>query len=401
MPDLHSTERDEGHAGAGLRAKTARFLGLLRENGYDIGLAELRDALRMLTVADLRRPREVEQALACLLCGRLADWQRFRELFEAHWLGEGMKRVSLVSGAPGRQGGLRPPSRRLPDAGRPKGDFGTPDHAERGEGPGAPAGGDAQRGGASRRESLAEADLRHISDPDELAQVQRLAERLARRMRKRLTRRERTRRHGHRLDLRRTIHRSIAHGGTPLDPAWRRRRDKPLRLVLLLDVSGSMSLYSSFFIRFIHAVLDQFREAEAFVFHTRLIHVTPALTEPDPAKALERLALMAQGWAGGTRIGESLASFNRWHAQRVITSRTAVMIMSDGYDTGPPAGLAGELAALRRRCKRIVWLNPMIGWAGYEPTAGGMAAALPYLDLFAPAHNLESLAALEPYLSRL
>ncbi len=110
---------------------------------------------------------------------------------------------------------------------------------------------------------------------------------------------------------------------------------------------------------------------------------------------------MTAGWAGGTRIGDSLGTFNRNYAQSVITRRTAVVIVSDGYDTGPPDSLAREMARLKRRVKRVVWLNPMIGWAGYQPVAAGMAAALPYVDLFAPAHDLESLAALEPYLAKL
>jgi uncharacterized protein with von Willebrand factor type A (vWA) domain len=226
-----------------------------------------------------------------------------------------------------------------------------------------------------------------------------LADRLARRMRHRLSRRERQRRKGRRLDLRRTIHRSIGRGGLPIDLAWRKRREKPLRLVVVLDASGSMSQYSAFFIRFIHGVLDRFREAEAFVFHTRLIHVSPALKERNATKAVERLSLIAQGWSGGTRIGESLANFNRHHAPRVVHGRSVVMIVSDGFDTGAPELLAREMAALRRRSKRIVWLNPMIGWQDYEPTAGGMRAALPYIDLFAPAHHLKSLEALEPYLA--
>ena len=111
---------------------------------------------------------------------------------------------------------------------------------------------------------------------------------------------------------------------------------------------------------------------------------------------------VSEGWiGGGTRIGESLATFNRWHARRVINSRTAVMIVSDGYDTGAPEQLGNEMRRLRQRCRRIVWLNPLIGWRDYSPQARGMQAALPYVDLFAPAHNLDSLAALEPYLARL
>jgi uncharacterized protein with von Willebrand factor type A (vWA) domain len=110
---------------------------------------------------------------------------------------------------------------------------------------------------------------------------------------------------------------------------------------------------------------------------------------------------MAQGIGGGTRIDESLATFNRWHSRRVINSRTALMIVSDGYDTGEPDQLGEEMRRLRRRCKRIIWLNPLIGWRDYSPQARGMQAALPYVDLFAPAHNLASLAALEPYLVRI
>ena len=238
-------------------------------------------------------------------------------------------------------------------------------------------------------------------DPDEVAATHALAARLARIMRARLVRREQIRRRGRRFDLRRTIHRNVSHGGTLIDLAWRRRKIKPLRLVVLLDASGSMSLYTAFFVRFLHGVVDAFREAEAFVLHTRLAHVSPSLRDRDFTRAVERLSLMAQGIGGGTRIGESLAAFNRWHARRVVNSRTAVMIVSDGYDTGSPEQLAREMRRLRGRCRKIIWLNPLIGWRDYSPQARGMQAALPYVDLFAPAHNLESLAALERYLARI
>jgi uncharacterized protein len=220
-------------------------------------------------------------------------------------------------------------------------------------------------------------------------------------MRTRLTRRDRQAARGRRIDLRRTIRASLPTGGTPIRLVHRQRRHKPLRLVVLLDASGSMNLYTAVFVRFVHGILDHFLEADAFLFHTSLVHVSDALREKDAGKALDRLSLMAKGVGGGTRIGDSLASFNRWHAPRVIHSRTCLMILSDGYDTGEPEALGAEMAALRRRCKRIVWLNPLIGWEGYEPSARGMAAALPYVDLFAAAHSLDSLAAIEPYLARL
>jgi uncharacterized protein with von Willebrand factor type A (vWA) domain len=170
---------------------------------------------------------------------------------------------------------------------------------------------------------------------------------------------------------------------------------------MLLDASGSMSMYTGMFLRFIHGVLDEFREAEAFLFHTRLVHVSEAMKERDAARALDRLSIMAQGAGGGTRIGESLQTFNRAHAARVIHSRTCVMIVSDGYETGDAVLLGREMAALGRRCRRIVWLNPMMGWQGYAPEARGIKAALPYVDLYAPANTLAKLTALEPYLARL
>jgi uncharacterized protein with von Willebrand factor type A (vWA) domain len=364
-----------------------------------VGLAETRDALALLASPVGARPDALKPALRALFCATHSDWERFDEIFDAYWRWEGRRSARVLSGMP--TAGATPLKRfaetfgkkvpqRLPDRVDRSGDDG---HAN--------AKGRGKREGASRAENLAVTDLRHIVDPDDIAKTEALATRLARVMRARLVRRERVHRRGRRLDLRRTIHRSVAHGGTPIDLAWRRRKDKPLRLVILLDASGSMNLYTAFFVRFLHGVVDAFREAEAFVFHTRLAHVSPSLRDRDVTRAVDKLALMAQGIGGGTRIGESLATFNRWHARRVINSRTAVMIVSDGYDTGEPAQLGEEMRRLRRRCRRIIWLNPLIGWRDYSPEARGMKTAMPYVDLFAPAHNLESLAALEPYLARI
>jgi uncharacterized protein with von Willebrand factor type A (vWA) domain len=160
-------------------------------------------------------------------------------------------------------------------------------------------------------------------------------------------------------------------------------------------------MYTGVFLRFIHGVLDEFREAEAFLFHTRLVHVSDAMKERDAGRALDRLSILAQGAGGGTRIGESLHTFNRWHAARVINSRSCLLIVSDGYETGDAKLLGREMAALAKRCRRIVWVNPMLGWEGYAPVAAGIRAALPYIDLYAPGNTLSSLVALEPYLAKL
>jgi uncharacterized protein with von Willebrand factor type A (vWA) domain len=397
-----AAERDPAMTiGHGMRRRLAGFVRMLRDNGFAVGLAETRDALAVLASPAAARPALLMPALRALFCATHSDWQRFEEIFAAFWRGRGVRRMQPVASAPSQR---RPSVQHLSQsATEPSAPPGPPDQIESatGEADNDMAGTREHANEASRVERLTSADLRHIVDPQEIAQTHALAERLARRMRARLVRREQARRRGRRLDLRRTIHRSISHGGTPIDLVWRRRKVKPLRLVMLLDGSGSMELYTAFFVRFLHGVVDAFRESEAFVFHTRLAHVSASLRERDVARAVDRMSLMAQGMGGGTRIGECLATFNRWHAKRVISTRTAVMIVSDGYDTGTPERLADEMRQLHRRCRRIIWLNPLIGWRDYAPEARGMKAALPYVDLFAPAHNLESLAALEPYLARI
>ncbi len=384
-----------------LRLRLAGFVRSLRDSGFKVGLAETRDASRLMCSRMIQRPGNLKTAFRSLFCGRLSDWQRFDDIFDAYWIGKGVKSGVKVTGTSTRKG--MKTIRELIDASGNRqetiaGDVerlpGEEDEASEDT----PSG---RREGASVAENLGQLDFRHLSDPEAVKQAHELAERLARAMRIRLIRRDRQKRKGRKLDLRRTIRRSIAHGGIPIDLVRKGPREKQLRLVILLDASGSMNNYTGVFTRFVHGLLDSFREAEAFLFHTRLVHVSSALSERDASRALDRMGLMAQGIGGGTKIGAALADFNRWHAARVVHSRTCVLILSDGYDTGTPEALGDEMARLRRRCRHIVWLNPLLGWQGYEPTAGGMAAALPHVDFFAPAHNLASLEALEPYLARL
>jgi hypothetical protein len=206
-------------------------------------------------------------------------------------------------------------------------------------------------------------DLRHVRDPEELARAHALAERLSRRMRVRLARRARRARRGSTVDLRATIRRSVARGGEPLDLVFRKRRTAPLKVVLMLDVSGSMEPYTGFFVRFMHGVLTEFRRSEGFVFHTRLIHVSPALRERSIARAVDRLSLIAQGWSGGTRIGDCLAAFNLPIEQALAKARLPVRARGDdragvhrrrGADgdrirgTGHPLRQRGELCRRTR-----------------------------------------------------
>lgn len=397
IPPTH----DEINGIAGLvSTRLAVFIRILRDNSFATGLREAQDAALLMANGYGETPNLLRSAFKQLFSARKSDWEKFDALFDAFWLGHRVKSRSLTTGS--TKTANNPSLKSLQDkameqaAGASATDQIASDDDERSE-----RAGEGRMEGASRTENLAEVDFRKMSDPLEIEQAHAVAAQLARSMRTRLTRRDLARRRGYRLDLRRTIHCNISHGGVPIDLVKRQRKDKPLRLVVLLDASGSMSMYTGVFLRFIHGVLDEFREAEAFLFHTRLAHVSDAMKEKDAARALDHLSMMAQGAGGGTRIGESLQTFNRWHAARVIHSRTCVMIVSDGYETGDAALLGREMAALGKRCRRIVWLNPMMGWAGYAPEAAGIKAALPHVDLYAPAHTLKSLTDLEPYLAKL
>jgi uncharacterized protein with von Willebrand factor type A (vWA) domain len=222
--------------------------------------------------------------------------------------------------------------------------------------------------------------------------------RFARRLKHLQLRREAHVRRGRRLDLQTTIRHSVASGGMPLRLAWRDRRRVRPRLVLLLDVSRSMSLYSFFYLRLARALCAELADVHCFIFHTRMTGVSEALRDPDPWRSQEKLHLLAAGWAGGTRIGESLREFNRDVGARLVHSRTAVIVVSDGYDTGEPELLAEALTALRRRARRIVWLNPLLGQPGFTPTSLGMRAALPQLDLLASGADLASIERVLPEL---
>jgi uncharacterized protein with von Willebrand factor type A (vWA) domain len=380
-------------------ARLAVFLRTLRENAFAVGMGEGQDAASVVAAGYAVRPDLLRSAFKHLFCARKSDWTKFDGLFDAFWLGKRVKSRSAISGT--AKLANNPSLKSLQESSAPMSGQGATDQLSSPDDTGDDHVGEGRLEGASRAENLADVDFRKMADPAQIEEAHAVAALLAHTLRTRLTRRDFARRRGYQLDLRRTIHRNISHGGVPISLIKRQRKIKPLRLVVLLDASGSMSMYTGVFLRFIHGVLDEFREAEAFLFHTQLAHVSDAMKEKDPARALDRLSMMAQGAGGGTRIGASLQTFNRWHAARVIHSRTCMVIVSDGYETGDAALLGREMAALAKRCRRIVWLNPMIAWEGYAPEAAGIRAALPYVDLYAPANTLRSLAALEPYLAKL
>jgi uncharacterized protein with von Willebrand factor type A (vWA) domain len=241
---------------------------------------------------------------------------------------------------------------------------------------------------ASERELLRQKNFAQMTE-EELAAVAALMRRLRLTRPLRRTRRREPARSGT-PDLRRTLRRSFRTGGEPIERAWRQRRRKPRRLVLLLDVSGSMADYSRALLLFAHAALQTDPRCEAFCFGTRLTRVTLALRHADPNDALRRASAEVFDWSGGTRIGDAVSGLIRSR----VTRGAVVVICSDGLDVGDPEVLRAAIARLARLSHRIVWLNPLKGDPGYEPLARGMQAALPHVDIFSSGHNLASLEAL-------
>lgn len=236
-------------------------------------------------------------------------------------------------------------------------------------------------------------------DADELARLAVMMRGVWLEIPPRVTRRRRRARRGE-MDVRRTMRSAFRTGGEPIHRQWRVRRELPRRLVLLLDVSGSMAEHSRPLLIFAHAALLADHRVEAFSFGTRLTRLTRALATRNPDTALARASAEALDWDGGTRIGESVKTFIDRYGHSGLARGAVVVICSDGLDVGEPALLGHQMARLRRLAHRVVWLNPLKASEVYEPLAGGMRAALPSVDLFVSGHNLASLEAMAAELRR-
>ena len=245
----------------------------------------------------------------------------------------------------------------------------------------------------SAREALRKKDFAQCSAA-EIAEARRIIEGMDWRLGTRRTRRRERANRGDLIDQRATMRGSLRHGGVPIDLRRRRRKERTRPLVLICDISGSMDRYARLLLRFVHALGQGLEATEIFVFGTRLTRITRELRKRDVDDAITDFVASVDDWSGGTRIGEAIKTFNfRW-SRRVLRSGATVVIISDGWDRGEPALLGREMARLQRSCRRLIWLNPLLGAAGYQPLTQGMRAALPYVDNFLPVHNLRSLEAL-------
>ncbi|MGR3344215.1 MAG: vWA domain-containing protein [Paracoccaceae bacterium] len=382
-----------------LVGRVAGFVEHLRLNGFKLGPSETQAALTEV-FAKSTGERDVDRdKMKALLAGCKQEWDAFDDLFASYWFRKGKTRTKLQkSSAPTRT------SKNLPRAwrehfGAQNGDGKSP-QIESNEA-NQPSQQSSGRLVAVDRTSLEKIDLRQFVDPAEIAQAENLALRLASAMRYRLSRRYHNSRKTSRLDLRRIIRANLKYGGTPIDLRYKSKPLQPVRIIVFLDVSGSMQHYSRFFLQFVKGLVCQWAQTDAYVFHTKLVRITDVLRDTNSLRAMTRLSLMADGFGGGTRIGACLDVFNRQYAKKTLNSRSVVMIFSDGYEVGTPENLCVQLKKLKKRAKRLIWLNPLLGWQNYEPVTAAMKSALPLIDHFATANTLESLAAIEADLSRL
>jgi uncharacterized protein with von Willebrand factor type A (vWA) domain len=245
----------------------------------------------------------------------------------------------------------------------------------------------------SASEALRKKDFAQFT-PEELAEARRLIESMNWRLGTRLTRRRQRATHGAYIDYRATLRGAMKQGGIPLDLKWRERKERMRPLVLICDISGSMDRYSRLLLRFVHALEHGLDAVEVFVFGTRLTRITRELRKKNVDQAIADVVASVDDWSGGTRIGESIKAFNYKWGRRVLRSGATVVIISDGWDRGDPQLLGTEMARLQRSCRRVIWLNPLLGAPGYQPLTQGIRASLPYVDHFLPIHNLKSLESL-------
>jgi uncharacterized protein with von Willebrand factor type A (vWA) domain len=370
----------------GLVGAVVEFCRFVRANGVGAGTKETIDCLRALRAVRSINVDTFRFTLRAVLCSSKEEWILFDDLFVAFW-----------SGGENR-GGTRSRKSAVSTFSVHGNEQGFPILG--GHGDGSELEGEGERktaAGASAVERLRKIDFSQVPQTD-LAELERVSLRLLRRMSYRVSRRLQSRKYRDFVDLRRTIRRSIGHGGELIELNYKGRKRERARLIILLDVSDSMNLYSLFLLKFAYALGRRTKEVLTFIFSTNLVSVSNVLRARRLSGALEALSLAATGWSGGTKIGGSLQEFNRLHAGKLLTGNTVFIILSDGWDTGTPEVLVAELSKIKRRVSKLIWLNPLLGLEDYEPVTRGMSAARPYIDVFAPAHNLESLLELERHL---
>jgi uncharacterized protein len=382
-------------SGTAIAFNLLAFGRLLRRAGLPVGPTETLSAAEALTLVDIGDRRQVHAALRAAMVRRREQFDVFDQAFLLFWrdpeAGRNAAAMAMLDGFKERQ---KPPpsSRRVAEAMTPPRQPPQPPPEAEEQPPLEVA------MTVSERERLQSMDFEAMSAA-EITEAKREIRRLVLPLEDRPTRRFRPDPEGPGVDLRATIRASLHMGGEILTLARRRKVVRPPPLVALCDISGSMARYAQILLHFLHAVTNDRDRVHSFLFGTRLTNVTRQLRHRDPEVAFELVSHIVPDWSGGTRIGEALELFNRQWARRVLGQGAVVLLITDGLDRDGAKGLAEATDRLRRSCRRLVWLNPLLRYEGFQPRSQGIRAMLPHVDEFRPVHNLQSLRSLVETLS--
>ncbi|PZR16371.1 MAG: VWA domain-containing protein [Azospirillum brasilense] len=379
----------EGRAPSGARfaGNLIGFARLLRRAGLPVGPAESLAAAEALAITGIAERDTVRAALRATLLHAHDHHEVFDGAFDLWWRAPGLPLSGGDSGAEATE--RLPAARRLAEALAANRD---PSGGEREEKP------EEASLSVSASERLGQLDFEAMS-AEEIAAAKREIRRLALPLAARPTRRFRPDPHGPRSDLRATVRASLRRGGEILAIERRRRVERPPPLVAICDISGSMARYAQVLVHFLHAVTNDRDRVHTFLFGTRLTNVTRQLRHRDPEVAFQMVGRAAPDWSGGTRIGEALEHFNRDWARRVLGQGAVVLLITDGLDRAGGEGLGEAAERLAHSCRRLIWLNPLLRYAGFQPRSQGIRALLPHVHEHRPVHNLDSLRALVEALS--
>ncbi|MBB3265300.1 hypothetical protein FHW79_002920 [Azospirillum sp. OGB3] len=379
----------------GLATNLMHFARALRAAGLPVGPGKLLQAVEAVEAVGIGNRADFYWALHAVFVNRRDQREVFDQAFHVFWRNpdilKRMMGLMLPTIRTESADSQDPMSRRVADALR-----GTAPEAE------GPEKSEIEVDAAftvSAQERLQEKDFEKMSAA-EMAEAKRMLARIALPVAEVTTRRHRPDPRGPRVDPRATLRRMLRSGGDLADLARRSRRTRPPPLVVLCDISGSMTRYSRMLLHFMHALSNDRDRVHSFVFGTRLTNITRHLRHKDVDVALDAVSAAVADWSGGTRIGTALHAFNRTWARRVLGQGAVVLLITDGLDRDAGEGLAAEAERLHKSCRRLVWLNPLLRWEGFAPKSSGIRALLPHVDDFRPVHNLNSLAGLADALNR-
>jgi len=364
-----------------LSANIVQFCRFLRQKGFAVGVEEETITLQALQFIDYINPSIFRMAIKATVCRSKTQAEEFDALFNDCWhqLGKAVD-AKIKDFKKQKSASQQVPFKSLK----------TWLHGNRNDET-------EETATYSIHENLSQKDFSSIPD-DEVDELMQLIKALAKRLAAKTNRRYKF---SHKIkmpDLRQTLRKNLRRGGELLELAYRKPKRNRVKLVLLCDVSKSMELYTAFLIQFMYAFQQVYGRMETFTFGTSLKRITSFLKENNFREALQLLAVENNDWAGGTRIGQSLDSFVKVYSKKMLDSKTIVIILSDGWDKGNLELLKKSMGVIQARSKKIIWLNPLAGYASYRPDVAGMQIAMHFIDVFAPVHNVESLSRLGKWL---